>query len=376
MKKLSLFLMSFMLIMTSCTKQQEEATESAKFEIKRGVNLSHWLSQSEVRGEERAKHIDEGDIKRLKEFGFDHVRIPIDEEQFWDEEGNKLPEAWQLLTSTLDNCQKHDLRAIVDLHIIRSHYFNAVNEGQANTLFTDSVAQEQLIDMWKQLSDSLNRYPTSLVAYEFMNEPVADDPDQWNQLIAKVHKALRGLEPERTLVIGSNLWQSVGTFKDLKVPENDSNLILSFHYYEPFVLTHYTAWWTPVGKYTGKVEYPGAMISKEEFDNQPDSIKGQIERYTQEWNKDTLKVQIQDAIDVAKKYNLQLICGEWGYFEKSPKEQSLRWAKDMITVFDEDNLAWDLWCYDGDFGFWNPDDSGFKDEEMLKVIMSGKKLGE
>lgn len=376
MKKFSFFLLSLLLIVASCTQQPAAEEQGAKFEIKRGVNLSHWLSQSQVRGEERAKHIDEGDITRLKEYGFDHVRIPIDEEQFWDEEGNKLTEAWDLLTTTLDNCQKHELRAIVDLHIIRSHYFNAVNEGGANTLFEDTVAQNQLIDMWKQLSAVLNKYPTSLVAYEFMNEPVADDPEQWNQLIAKVHTALRALEPERTLVIGSNLWQSVGTFKDLKVPENDSNLILSFHYYEPFVLTHYTAGWTPIGKYTGKVEYPGVMVSQEEYAKQSDEVKKEVERFTKEWNKDSLKAQIQDAIDVAKKYNLQLICGEWGYFEKSPKEQSLRWAKDMISVFDEDNLAWDLWCYDGDFGFWKHDDSGFKDEEMLKVIMSGKKLGE
>lgn len=376
MKKFSFFLLSLLLIVASCTQQPAAEEQDAKFEIKRGVNLSHWLSQSQVRGEERAKHIDEGDITRLKEYGFDHVRIPIDEEQFWDEEGNKLTEAWDLLTTTLDNCQKHELRAIVDLHIIRSHYFNAVNEGGANTLFEDTVAQNQLIDMWKQLSAVLNKYPTSLVAYEFMNEPVADDPEQWNQLIAKVHTALRALEPERTLVIGSNLWQSVGTFKDLKVPENDSNLILSFHYYEPFVLTHYTAGWTPIGKYTGKVEYPGVMVSQEEYAKQSDEVKKEVERFTKEWNKDSLKAQIQDAIDVAKKYNLQLICGEWGYFEKSPKEQSLRWAKDMISVFDEDNLAWDLWCYDGDFGFWKHDDSGFKDEEMLKVIMSGKKLGE
>lgn len=375
MKKLSFFLVSLMVIVASCTQKTEEA-QSTKFEIKRGVNLSHWLSQSEVRGEERAKHIDEGDIQRLKEYGFDHVRIPIDEEQFWDEDGKKLPEAWDLLTATLDLCQKHDLRAIVDLHIIRSHYFNAVNEGGANTLFEDTVAQNQLIDMWKQLSGVLNKYPTSHVAYEFMNEPVAEDPDQWNQLIAKVHKALRTLEPQRTLVIGSNLWQSVGTFKDLKVPENDPNLILSFHFYEPFVLTHYTAWWTPVGRYTGKVEYPGVMVSKEDFDNQPDSIKKDIEIFTHEWNKDTLQAHIQDAIDVAKKYNLQLICGEWGYYEKSPKEQSLRWVKDMIAVFDENNLAWDFWCYDGDFGFWNPDDSGFKDKEMLDAITSGKGLGE
>ena len=116
-----------------------------------------------------------------------------------------------------------------------SHYFNAVNEGDkaANTLFTSEEAQQGLINLWYQLSDALKDYSTDWVAYEFMNEPVADEHEQWNQLVAKVHKALRDREPQRTLVVGSNRWQGYETMKYLKVPEGDKNIILSFHYYNP-----------------------------------------------------------------------------------------------------------------------------------------------
>ena len=48
------------------------------FRIKRGTNISHWLSQSEQRGEARRLHIQEDDFERLEELGFDFVRIPID----------------------------------------------------------------------------------------------------------------------------------------------------------------------------------------------------------------------------------------------------------------------------------------------------------
>ena len=236
------------------------------FRIKRGTNVSHWLSQSEQRGEARRLHIQEDDFERLEALGFDFVRIPIDEVQFWDEQGNKLPEAWELLSKALDQARKHNLRAIVDLHIIRSHYFNAVNEGAqaANTLFTSEKSQQDLINLWYQLSDFLKDRSCDWVAYEFMNEPVADEHEQWNQLVAKVHKALRKVEPQRTLVIGSNRWQGHETMKYLKVPQGDKNIILSFHYYNPMILTHYGAWWHPVGKYTGKVNYPGVLVSKED----------------------------------------------------------------------------------------------------------------
>ena len=103
------------LALTACTNKSE-TTAVNDFHIQRGTNLSHWLSQSEERGEARAKHIQEDDFARLDSLGFDFVRIPIDEVQFWDEEGNKLPEAWDLLTFALDQCGKHHLRAIVDLH--------------------------------------------------------------------------------------------------------------------------------------------------------------------------------------------------------------------------------------------------------------------
>ena len=93
--------------------------------IERGTNVSHWLAQSKERGEARASHIQEYAFARLDSLGFDFVRLPIDEVQFWDEEGNKLPEAWQLMHNAIRWTEKHHLRTIVDLHIIRSHYFNA-----------------------------------------------------------------------------------------------------------------------------------------------------------------------------------------------------------------------------------------------------------
>jgi endoglucanase len=231
----------------------------------KGVNLGGWFSQCDYSKERLDHFITEKDFRQIAAWGFDHVRIPIDKEQFWDEQGNKLPEAWALLRNALDLARKYNIRAIVDLHIIRAHYFNAGNEGGHNTLFTDEKAQQGLINLWSQLEDSLCNYSTDWVAYEFMNEPTAEKHEQWNDLVAKVHKAIRAREPERTLVIGSNLWQGVGTFKYLKVPGNDKNLILSFHYYNPMIVTHYRAWWTNIKDYTGKVDVKASAMTKKEF---------------------------------------------------------------------------------------------------------------
>ena len=90
MKKLFVLLAVMAFALTPCLAQTGKVNN---FKIKRGTNVSHWLSQSEARGEMRRLHIQEEDFARLEKLGFDFVRIPIDEEQFWDEQGNKLPEA-------------------------------------------------------------------------------------------------------------------------------------------------------------------------------------------------------------------------------------------------------------------------------------------
>ena len=357
-----------------------QAAQVNNFRIKRGTNISHWLSQSEQRGEARRLHIQEDDFARLEELGFDFVRIPIDEEQFWDEQGKQLPEAWGLLNNALDWARKHNLRAIVDLHIIRAHYFNAVNESDkaANTLFTSEKSQEGLLNLWRQLSAFLKHRSNDWVAYEFMNEPVADEHEQWNKLVAKVHKALRALEPQRTLVIGSNRWQGHETMKYLKVPEGDKNIILSFHYYNPMILTHYGAWWSPLCKaYKGKVNYPGVLVSKEDYEAAPDAIKPELKQYTEQvWDINKIREQFKDAIEAAKKYDLQLFCGEWGVYEPVDRELAYNWYRDMLTVFDEFNIAWTTWCYDADFGFWDQQRHSYKDRPLVELLMSGKKLGE
>ena len=359
MKKIfSMLALVATMALTACSPKTETTDGVNNFRIKRGTNVSHWLSQSE-----------------------DFVRIPIDEQQFWDEEGNKLPEAWDLLTKALDQARKHNLRAIVDLHIIRSHYFNAVNEGgeDTNTLFTSEKSQQDLINLWQQLSEVLHEYSNDWVAYEFMNEPVAEDHEQWNRLIAKVHKALREIEPQRTLVIGSNRWQGYETMKYLRVPEGDKNIILSFHYYNPMLLTHYGAWWTPIGQYKGKVNYPGILVSKEDYEAQTPEVKKLLEQdgyLTQVWDINKIREDFKDAIAVAKKYDLQLFCGEWGVYEPVDRELAYRWTRDMLTVFDEFGIAWTTWCYDADFGFWDQQRHTYKDRPLVELLMEGKALGE
>jgi len=247
-------------VISSCGTQKKPVDQDSfpyeSFEIMRGTNIAHWLSQSQRRGSERETFFTEKDVKFIDSCGFDHIRLPIDEEQMWDESGKRNEDAFTLMKNCLDWCQKAGLRVIIDLHILRSHHFNE----EVKPLWTDPAEQDQFIALWKDLSDFLKEQPLAMVAYEPMNEPVADDPEEWNVLLARVVTAIRQWEPQRVIVIGSNRWQSATTFDELRVPANDTNIILSYHFYEPFFLTHYQAAWTDLKDFTGQVNYPGQIV--------------------------------------------------------------------------------------------------------------------
>ena len=100
-------------------------------------------------------------------------------------------------------------------------------------------------------------------------------------------------------------------------------------------------------------------MSKEDYDAAPDEIKSELKPYTEQvWDINTIREQFKDAIEAAKKYDLQLFCGEWGVYEPVDRE-----------------LAY-TWCYDADFGFWDQQRHSYKDRPLVELLMSGKKLGE
>ena len=216
------------------TSQTSEQKFQATVNFGTGVNVSHWLSQSKLRGEERANLITKKDFDSIAAMGFDHVRIPIDEDHFYDEEGNRLEDGFQLLHNAIKWSLENNLKVIVDLHVIRSHHFNNENSSP-NTLFTEEASKEQFIQLWKNLQKELKDYPKDKLAYEIMNEPVAPSCNAWNELIDRYIKTIRETEPDRTLVIGSNMWQVVQTFDSLVVPNDDKNIVLSFHSYDPLL---------------------------------------------------------------------------------------------------------------------------------------------
>jgi endoglucanase len=319
------------------------------FKATRGTNISHWLSQSDRRGEPRRAFFGKADVQRLAKWGFDHIRLPIDEQQMWNDAGQREEEAWDLMEQAIDWSLAEGLNLIVDLHILRTHYFIHTEEP---ALFTDPAEGERFAGLWRQLSQRLSRRSTDRVAYELMNEAVAANPEDWNRVANIAFAALRRLEAGRTIVLGSNKWNQCHTFDVLRIPD-DRTQILTFHFYNPMLITHYKASWWEGGIYEGPVNYPGLQVTPEDVAKLEGDTLRIVQKENRPYDRAAMLADMAKPLAVRQKTQLPLYCGEFGCHYLCPNEVRFRWYRDIISLFKEQQIGWGNWDYKGAFGLVN-----------------------
>lgn len=351
-------------------------TNPAGFIIQRGINLSHWLSQ-DFGWAPRGVWITENDIRYIAHAGFDHVRLPVDEKELWHPNGQLNSGEFQRLLRAIEWCRVAGLRVIVDLHTVNSHHFNAANEGGSNTLWSDEKAQDRFVDLWRDLSARLKQLPVSQVAYEILNEPVADHDADWNKLVAKALKVIRAVEPDRVLVIGANKWQQPSKLPALELPAGDKNIILSVHSYSPMLFTHHRADWIPFKDFKGPVSYPGPVVGAEALANlrKNPGIRDLVGDAGDQWGPEKLREHFTPAVQHARKLGLQLYCGEFGCLPTVSRADRLAYYRDIVAVMQSEGMAYANWEYKGDFGLleWHGPKNltGAPDMELLDVLLGG-----
>jgi len=345
-----------------------------EFRISKGVNLSHWISQ--VFGwSPREKYITKDDIRLIASFGFDHVRIPFDEEELWDENNCIKTTVLSSFLQCVEWCITYNLKVVIDFHILRSHHFNNANSEGAMTLWSDKKEQEKFLRLWDELSAIFKKYPHSHVAYELMNEPVAPTNGEWNRFIKKGIDFVSALEPERTLLYGPNEWQMIENFPDLYVPE-EKNLLLSFHTYEPLLFTHYKAYWLPIEHYKGNIHYPGVSVAEEDLAacaSADEKMLTMIHEKNRYYDIHVLEELFSLALAKSKETGYQLYCGEFGCLPSVERTQRLQYFKDITSIFKKHDIAFTCWDYKGDFGIVEWDRGSFKsgkpDEELIAILV-------
>ena len=131
--------------------------------ITKGVNLGGWLSQCDHTPERYETFITEADFRTVKEWGLDHVRIPVDYDLVEEKDGTYKEEGFAILQRAIDWCGKYGLNMILDLHKTMGYSFDDAH-GEAG-FFDSEKLQERFYTLWERVAERFGKYEDRLAFF-------------------------------------------------------------------------------------------------------------------------------------------------------------------------------------------------------------------
>jgi endoglucanase len=283
-----------------------------------GINLGNFLEQA---GEhDRGRDLAAEDFSIIKQAGFATVRVPIG----WSMHVAPTapytidPAFLSKIDWVVAQAKKNGLIAILDYH-------------NDNALMHDPDGQaDRFISTWRQIAQHFQNEPPTIV-FELLNEPVDHlDAPHWNKLLVRALAAVRPTNPTRAVVIGPVAANDPGFLPALVLPENDRNLIATFHYYNPMTFTHQGAGW----------------------------IQGSDKWVGNTWGTEAEKQAIVSDFDRVKAWGRQhhrpIFLGEFGTFSKGDPDARARWTAFVVQTAEARHFSWTYWEFSAGFGAYDP----------------------
>jgi hypothetical protein len=180
------------------------------------------------------------------------------------------------------------------------------------------------------------------------------------------------------LIVESTEWGSIRHLETLARRLSGERILLSFHYYEPMLLTHQHApWWKAGFFYKETMEYPGEPPRWRELSGSQSlgcSERLLMERCGRFWDREAQRQNLEPAFALRKK-DVPLYCGEFGVYEKVSRPSRLAWTRDVVGLLKEMGAGWAYWNYKQlDFGVVGKGEGGSPDpvdEEMAALLREG-----
>ena len=239
--------------------------------------------------------------------------------------------------------------------IINIHHFDDFT--------TDPKGQTaRFLAIWRQIAVHYAKAP-ELLAFELLNEPKdAATTDAINPIFAEAIHRIRAVSPNRTIFVGPGKWNSVSELPQLLLPDDDQNLIVTVHNYDPFFFTHQGATWAgPDTKVTG-IRFPGPPSRRLVPDphlNLSRGVLDWIERYNMEpvATNPSSPLAFQVAIDQAREWSeyfgRPIHFGEFGCYTKADPASRAPLLSCLSQVRRTRGAGWAIWDWKAGFRYWD-----------------------
>jgi len=306
----------------------------------RGINLGNALEAPDEG--QWGVVLKEDYFKRIKDAGFDSVRIPIR----WSAHAlNEKP--YTIQPVFLDRVKWavkeslfNDLHVIINIH----HYEEIYDKPDEH--------KERFLAIWHQISECFKNCPNS-VLFELLNEPCKNlNDDKWNIIASEALKVIRKSNPNRIVLIGPTNWNNIDKLDKLFPPEDDRNIIVTCHYYQPFNFTHQGASW--VGEQSKN--WLGTKWTGSEKEDQ------------------LVEKDFNKALEWAKKNNRPINIGEFGAYSKADMQSRALWTSFVAREAEKRRFSWAYWEFCSGFGIYDSDAGKWR-KELLEALIPNTKAG-
>ncbi len=333
-------------VLSSAQTKPSLAQQRARH-LRRGINLSEWFAQVYDPVGYKKEHlvgwVTADDIALIKSMGFDHVRLSVNPEPMMRHNAaDQIPQEYQgYLDDAVKMILDHGIAVIIDMH--------PESEFKAKLVQQDSYV-EQFSDFWRALARHYASYDPEMVYFEVLNEPEFRDRYRWAGVQAKLAASIREGAPQNTIIAAGANWSDVDDLLAM-TPLSDSNVIYNFHFYDPHTFTHQGATWgANYWHFETKLAYPAEMANAQKVAaEQPDAgNRLTVLRYALDhWDANRIGVEIGQAAEWARRWNVPLTCNEFGAFRRvtDPQDRA-RWLHDVRSTLERDGIGWNMW----DFG--------------------------
>ncbi|MGC2636680.1 MAG: glycoside hydrolase family 5 protein [Acidobacteriaceae bacterium] len=317
--------------------------------LQHGINTSGWFGQAQ-NDDYSPQHLETyttaEDIALIEAMGFDHCRVSIDAGPLvaWQWAGTETPFMTDL-DRAVRTMLEHHLSVIIDIH--------PSSEYKAE-LFQGSAGVARFTALWRALAAHFAPFDPEHVFFEIMNEPEQNDPYRWQGIEAAVAEAIRQGAPQNTIIAAGAHWSGLGDLLVLE-PLADSNVIYTFHDYEPFAFTHQGATWTsPEVRPERAIPYPSAPENIAPKLAEEPNLEGQyfLDSYGEDrWDAQRVENTIEFAAKWSNLHHVPVYCGEFGVHRPyAPPAARAQWLHDMTVSLEKNHIGWAMWDYQGNFG--------------------------
>lgn len=277
-------------------------------------------------------------FKMIRDAGFGHVRINL--HPFRDGRAgpdDKINPRW---LDTLDWAVRGALDAKL-MVVLDFHEFTEMAKDPQGK-------KARYMAAWRQIAERQRDAP-SQVLFELLNEPNGQlTPELWNQLLREALAVVRKTNSTRTVIVGPGSWNNIGQLDKLDLPDEERNLVVTVHYYQPFDFTHQGAPWA--GK-KDKVGIPWNGAEQERLEVERDFDKAQA------W---------------AKKHHRPLYLGEFGAYDRAAMDSRVRWTSFVARQAEKRGWSWAYWQFDGDFILYDVSNNHWVEPIRDALVPAGK----